>query len=62
MVPDRKGNAHKLSGTIGSNSGSPHLPETQEKNISITENGQYNSSGIHKQSERNSIQRTSGPS
>ena len=56
MVSDRGQYAYKLPGTTSCNASSKDIPEEQIQDVSASQIGQYHSSGIHKQSGRNSLQ------
>ena len=55
MVPVTVQYAYKLSGTIGRDTGSPHISEEQKQNVRTPQSGQHHSSGLHQQSWRNSL-------
>ena len=61
LVPTRTLYAHQLPRATSSNSGSQNLCEGQDCNVDPTENRQHHSSGLHKQSRRDSLQGISDP-
>ena len=55
MVPVRVQYAYKLSGTIGCDTGSPHISEVQNQDVRTPHSRQHHSSDLHQQSWRNSL-------